>query len=78
MLDRRKGRLGKAHKLNGVGCLHEKATSSIRGGAGVYRHRLSQGIQRLDYNVLDEQGESLGQGRIDHAHPEDFLALVRR
>lgn len=30
------------------------------------------------YNVLDVQGESLGQGRIDHAHPEDFSALVRR
>ena len=30
------------------------------------------------YNVLDVQGESLGQGRIDHAHPEDFRALVRR
>jgi hypothetical protein len=30
------------------------------------------------YNVLDMQGESLGQGRIDHAHPEDFNALVRR
>ncbi len=44
MLDRREGRLGKAHKLNGVGCLHEKATSSIRGDAGVYRYRLSQGI----------------------------------
>ena len=30
------------------------------------------------YNVLDVQGESLGQGRIDHAHPEDFRGLVRR
>ena len=30
------------------------------------------------YNVLDLQGESLGQGRVDHAHPEDFSALVRR
>ena len=30
------------------------------------------------YNMLDGQGESLGQGRIDHAHPEDFSALVRR
>ena len=30
------------------------------------------------YNVLDVQGESLGQGRIDHAHPEDFRVLVRR
>jgi transposase len=30
------------------------------------------------YNVLDVQGESLGQGRIDHAHPEDFSSLVRR
>ena len=30
------------------------------------------------YNVLDVQGESLGQGRIDHAHPEDFSALVGR
>ena len=28
--------------------------------------------------MLDVQGESLGQGRIDHAHPEDFRALVRR
>jgi hypothetical protein len=44
MLDWREGRLGKAHQLNGVGCLHEKATSSIRGDAGVHRHRLSQGI----------------------------------
>ena len=44
MLDRREVRLGKAHKLNGVGCLHEKTTSSIGGDAGVYRHRLSQGI----------------------------------
>jgi transposase len=30
------------------------------------------------YSVLDLQGDSLGQGRIDHAHPEDFSALVRR
>ena len=30
------------------------------------------------YNVLDVQGETLGQGRINHAHPEDFRALVRR
>ena len=30
------------------------------------------------YNVLDVQGESLGDGRIDHAHPEDFRVLVRR
>jgi transposase len=30
------------------------------------------------YKVLDVQGESLGQGRIDHAHPEDFSALVGR
>ena len=30
------------------------------------------------YSVLDLQGDSLGQGRIDHAHPEDFRALVRR
>ena len=30
------------------------------------------------YSVLDAQGDSLGQGRIDHAHPEDFRALVRR
>ena len=30
------------------------------------------------YSVLDAQGESLGQGRIDHTHPEDFHALVRR
>jgi transposase len=30
------------------------------------------------YKVLDVQGESLGQGRIDHAHPEDFRTLVRR
>ena len=30
------------------------------------------------YSVLDTQGDSLGHGRIDHAHPEDFLALVRR
>ena len=30
------------------------------------------------YNVLDVQGESLGHGRIDHAHPEDFRALVPR
>ena len=36
MLDRREGGLGKAHKLNGVGCLHEKATSSIGGDAGVF------------------------------------------
>jgi transposase len=30
------------------------------------------------YSVLNVQGESLGQGRIDHAHPEDFRSLVRR
>jgi hypothetical protein len=30
------------------------------------------------YSVLNAQGDSLGQGRIDHAHPEDFRALVRR
>src|SRR5258705_1774401 len=30
------------------------------------------------YSVLDAQGSRLGQGRIDHAHPEDFGALVRR
>ena len=30
------------------------------------------------YNVLDVQGESLGHGRIDHAHAEDFRVLVRR
>jgi len=30
------------------------------------------------YSVLDAQGSRLGQGRIDHAHPEDFCALVRR
>jgi transposase len=30
------------------------------------------------YSVLDAQGDSLGHGRIDHAHPEDFRALVRR
>jgi hypothetical protein len=30
------------------------------------------------YSVLDVQANSLGQGRIDHAHPEDFHALVRR
>ena len=30
------------------------------------------------YSVLDVQGDSLGQGRIDHAHPEDFRGLVRR
>jgi transposase len=30
------------------------------------------------YSVLDAQGSSLGQGRIDHARPEDFRALVRR
>ena len=46
-LDRREGRLGKAHEFDGVGCLHEKTTSSIRGDASVHRHRLSQGIQRL-------------------------------
>jgi hypothetical protein len=63
------------HKLNAVGCLHEKATSSSRGDAGVYRHRLK--AYSL-YNVLDVQGESFGQGRIDHARPEDFRALVRR
>jgi len=27
------------------------------------------------YSVLDMQRDSLGQGRIDHAHPEDFSAL---
>jgi hypothetical protein len=31
LLDLRGGRLGKAHKLNGVGCLHEKATRSPSG-----------------------------------------------
>jgi hypothetical protein len=30
------------------------------------------------YSVLDAQGSRLGQGRIDHAHPEDFRALARR
>ena len=30
------------------------------------------------YSLLDVQGDSLGQGRIDHAHPEDFRGLVRR
>jgi hypothetical protein len=30
------------------------------------------------HNVLNVQGESLGQGCIDHAHPEDFSSLVRR
>jgi hypothetical protein len=30
------------------------------------------------YNVLNAQGDSLGEGRINHAHPEDFRALVRR
>jgi transposase len=30
------------------------------------------------YNVLNAQGDSLGKGRINHAHPEDFRALVRR
>ena len=30
------------------------------------------------YSVLDAQGSRLGQGRIDHVHPEDFGALVRR
>jgi hypothetical protein len=30
------------------------------------------------YSVLDVQGDSLGQGRIEHAHPEDFRGLVRR
>ena len=30
------------------------------------------------YSVLDAQGSRPGQGRIDHAHPEDFRALVRR
>jgi hypothetical protein len=44
MLDRREGRLGKAHKLNGVGCLHEKATSSIRGDA-VLRKTLIYGTR---------------------------------
>ena len=76
LLDRRAGRLGKAHELDGVGCLHDKATSSIRGDAGLHRHRLSKAYSV--YSVLDAQGESLGQGRIDHAHPEDFHALVRR
>jgi hypothetical protein len=30
------------------------------------------------YSVLNAQGDSLGHGRINHAHPEDFSALVRR
>ena len=30
------------------------------------------------YSVLNAQGDSLGHGRINHAHPEDFGALVRR
>ena len=30
------------------------------------------------FSVLDGQGDSLGQRRIDHVHPEDFHALVRR
>ena len=29
------------------------------------------------YSLYNVQGESLGQERIDHAHPEDFSALVR-
>ena len=28
--------------------------------------------------MLDAHGDSLGHGRIDYAHPEDFLVLVRR
>jgi hypothetical protein len=72
MLDRREGRLGKAHKLNGVGCLHEKVTSSIVQSEempvfiGIDYHKAYS-----VYSVLDAQGDSLGQGRIDHAHPED-------
>ena len=30
------------------------------------------------YSVLNAQGDSLGHGRINHAHPEDFGALVPR
>jgi transposase len=30
------------------------------------------------YCVLDAQGSNLERGRIDHARPEDFRALVRR
>ena len=30
------------------------------------------------YSVLDLQGDSLGQGRIDHAHPKDFSAIENR
>ena len=30
------------------------------------------------YSVLDAQGSCLGQGRIDHARPEEFRVLVRR
>ena len=26
----------------------------------------------IDYSVLNAQGENLGEGRIDHAHREDF------
>jgi hypothetical protein len=48
LLELNEGRLGKAHELDGVGCLHEKASSSSRGDAGLHRHRLSQGIQRLE------------------------------
>ena len=30
------------------------------------------------YGVVDAQGDSLARGRINHTHPEDFRALVRR
>ena len=74
LLDRGEGWLGKAHEFDGVGCLHEKTTSSLRGDAdviGIDYHKANS-----VYSVLDLQGDSLGQGRIDHhgADPIDRQA----
>ena len=76
MLDRREGWLGKAHKLDGVGCLHEKTTSSIGGDAECSSASII--TRHIASITCSTRRRELGQGRIDHAHPEDFSALVRR
>jgi hypothetical protein len=76
LLDAQEGPLGKAHKLNGVGCSMKRQpvqSEEMPTFIGIDYHKAYS-----VYSVLDAQGESLGQGCIDHAHPEDFRALVRR
>ena len=51
LLEGRDGQLGEAHELDGVGCLHEEATSSIRRDADLHRHQLSQGKQLSAFHV---------------------------